>query len=289
MKRIWLAVFTVLVALALMAPATLAASLYMASNHELTTSLALVGGGTLSPNGGEIYGMVDGRSWYNPSVQTVNSDSLRIPPNGTITSSLQPTTWLTTTSATMTFNGGNSFTAHSTLSGQAPSPSAATAADGFLAQYGMPLFLLEFQIPVSGNYVATVTDRCNLNFLIQNNTTGGNYFYSAYAYSQIGVNVTAQGGGGNSYIYQLPATGYRRESSPDTPVAFDPVVLFNQLGQTSVNFTGAGGETVTLKVGAKDYYFGWTNNTNPVPAPATLLLLGSGLLGLAGWRRFRKS
>jgi hypothetical protein len=28
---------------------------------------------------------------------------------------------------------------------------------------------------------------------------------------------------------------------------------------------------------------------SPVPVPATLLLLGSGLLGLGGWRRFRKS
>jgi len=30
-------------------------------------------------------------------------------------------------------------------------------------------------------------------------------------------------------------------------------------------------------------------NTNPVPLPPRLLLFGSGLLGLAGWRRFRKS
>jgi len=30
-------------------------------------------------------------------------------------------------------------------------------------------------------------------------------------------------------------------------------------------------------------------NTSPVPVPPTLLLLGSGLMGLVGWRRFRKN
>ena len=32
----------------------------------------------------------------------------------------------------------------------------------------------------------------------------------------------------------------------------------------------------------------WTYEINPVPLPASAFLLGSGLLGLAGWRRFRK-
>lgn len=44
-----------------------------------------------------------------------------------------------------------------------------------------------------------------------------------------------------------------------------------------------------------DYYYhraflyGVTVGANPVPLPPTVLLLGSGLLGLAGWRRIRKS
>lgn len=36
-------------------------------------------------------------------------------------------------------------------------------------------------------------------------------------------------------------------------------------------------------------YFGPNFDTTPVPVPPTLLLLASGLLGLGGWRRFRKS
>jgi len=33
----------------------------------------------------------------------------------------------------------------------------------------------------------------------------------------------------------------------------------------------------------------WVSVNNPVPVPPGVLLLGSGLLGLVGWRRFRKS
>ncbi len=50
-----------------------------------------------------------------------------------------------------------------------------------------------------------------------------------------------------------------------------------------------------LKQGKHTLKFGdgaWqdvTYNINITPLPGTLLLLGSGLLGLAGWRRFRKS
>ncbi len=49
----------------------------------------------------------------------------------------------------------------------------------------------------------------------------------------------------------------------------------------------------------REVYPGWYENeffgqfytypgTTPVPLPSTLLLLGSGILGLAGWRRFKK-
>jgi hypothetical protein len=33
----------------------------------------------------------------------------------------------------------------------------------------------------------------------------------------------------------------------------------------------------------------FTGSIDVVPLPPTVLLLGSGLIGLAGWRRFRKS
>ena len=55
------------------------------------------------------------------------------------------------------------------------------------------------------------------------------------------------------------------------------------------------GSSIDLSSAASDDGYGgigaWvvTANYTPVPLPPTVLLLGSGLLGLAGWRRFRKS
>jgi len=37
------------------------------------------------------------------------------------------------------------------------------------------------------------------------------------------------------------------------------------------------------------YFDQFSVNANPVPIPGSVLLMGSGLLGLVGWRRFRKS
>ena len=53
---------------------------------------------------------------------------------------------------------------------------------------------------------------------------------------------------------------------------------------------GNGGDVDTLyfTAGLEHELHGLFGSLDPVPVPSTLMLLGSGLAGLVGWRRFRK-
>ena len=68
-------------------------------------------------------------------------------------------------------------------------------------------------------------------------------------------------------------------------------VLVSVPGTAYVPLTDGSGAT-WVGDGAKGRYFTdykfWSYSQTPVPLPPTVLLFGSGLLGLAGWRRFRK-
>ena len=50
---------------------------------------------------------------------------------------------------------------------------------------------------------------------------------------------------------------------------------------------GSQPDTPITAIGSKGYII--ERDTNPVPLPGAVWLLGSGLLGLAGWRRLKKS
>lgn len=52
---------------------------------------------------------------------------------------------------------------------------------------------------------------------------------------------------------------------------------FNQFGSVTVGFNNRGGYITDLTI-----------NADPIPEPTTMLLLGTGLLGLAGVRRRKK-
>ncbi|MGO9175291.1 MAG: PEP-CTERM sorting domain-containing protein [Desulfobaccales bacterium] len=70
------------------------------------------------------------------------------------------------------------------------------------------------------------------------------------------------------------------------PPTVDPILSFNA-DQLIVNFNAASSDNLGTNPGAF-YTFSYSYGT-PVPLPPSMLLLGSGLLGLVGWRRFRKS
>jgi len=58
-------------------------------------------------------------------------------------------------------------------------------------------------------------------------------------------------------------------------------------GDGTIQFLGAY-STITWTGSSPEFWNGFTVGS-PVPIPPSALLLGSGLLGLVGWRRFRKS
>jgi hypothetical protein len=117
--------------------------------------------------------------------------------------------------------------------------------------------------------------------------TGGNLFF-AYVYSPE-VRVNKQEVVGQSFI-ELTYNG-------DSGITFSGSGTFEATLGNLISFSysafvepipGGGygeGGIAYLNLGLSLGNF----TENPVPLPPTVLLLGSGLLGLAGWRRFRKS
>ena len=87
------------------------------------------------------------------------------------------------------------------------------------------------------------------------------------------VTVDAEGYSGNNLIYTQSETAYN-----GSPTWYD----FNFMGIDRLVFIGYGDNT--------DYAVdNFTYNLNPVPEPTTMLLLGSGLISLAGFRRKMKN
>lgn len=60
-------------------------------------------------------------------------------------------------------------------------------------------------------------------------------------------------------------------------------------GNAGALFFGWVGDAATTFTLSSDTDFAFGRMVQPVPVPPTVLLLGSGLLGLLGWRRFKKS
>ena len=97
--------------------------------------------------------------------------------------------------------------------------------------------------------------------------------------------------GSNTYYIQGVSSGVENYTWETTGFTVDPSINF--IKDASKSPAGGvlafpnGSNLFTQADGGG--IFGPNFDTKPVPVPPTVLMLGSGLLGLAGWRRFRKS
>lgn len=130
-----------------------------------------------------------------------------------------------------------------------------------------------------GGYLATITSAEEQTFLT--NTIGPLINYS---WKWIGL---------YDSFYELGGTGAKTWVwvTTNEPVSFtnwDGGEPNNNGGNEHYGEMYANGKWNDLMGESSPVYGIIERNSSPVPLPSAVLLLGSGLLGLAGWRRFRK-
>lgn len=159
-----------------------------------------------------------------------------------------------------TFGGGLLFkvTAYATFAGFTQNPGAYFSGSPGPLQYFSPAFTNAFPADADGIYAINWSTMSYTNGVIGlfDNTSGG-----GIKYTELAANNGGALGQSNGLIFKISNNHYI--------VAFEDGAAVNSLGD-------------------KDYNDLVLNVTTATPLPASVVLLGSGLLGLIGFRRSRK-
>jgi hypothetical protein len=143
---------------------------------------------------------------------------------------------------------------------------------------------LTFVLPAGNSatkhYQVQVSDQVSWNFSLQN--SNGYQFVQAmagvYAYPQMS-------GALDPYIFEVSLGDGVNPVADQASSGSTTVMLYNTIIGINDSFVYEFDPNFALSIN------GLTSgpDVDPAPLPGTLVLMGSGLLGLGGWRRFRKS
>ncbi|MGO9175292.1 MAG: hypothetical protein ACLQED_04010 [Desulfobaccales bacterium] len=103
--------------------------------------------------------------------------------------------------------------------------------------------------------------------------------------------ITKTGGGAfNLNSLEMSISWYDSNAAEVISVNGSPITLSQGIQTYALNLVGVTEVDITGVPSNSGYWLADNINTNvPVPLPPSMLLLGSGLLGLVGFRRFKKS
>ena len=258
------------------------------ATHNLTLSvyptLSYVSGS------GMIYSGMTGED-DSDSNQNVRS-SKTVSGSGTTTTTANGTlkTYLKTGNTTTSATGYSAATISHTFQGLGPDP----ADGGYIGQHNYndyqgttyyQKWYMQFTVPTTSNYAISLSDVYNLSFSLNQGTGSLNPFTQLSRSSIIYLNIDngTLGSTNHDTIYDV-ATG--------NGTSYIDSISTNLSGPANVEFANwyaVAGRTLTISAWVVDRYDGTTAQTSPVPAPPTLILLGSGLVGLLALGRRRKA
>jgi hypothetical protein len=269
-----------------------ASEITLTSSHDITMTITpLSSGSPMSPESGTVGCSMEGIAAHYPNYYYINGIQNPVSPTpGTATVSLpEQQTWLRTQTGTATAITLGEANLSTNIVGWGPST---TYINGNSIQYGynkqkvVTLYDWSFTAPAAGSYTVKVSDAYTVHLQLDQAAGSPYPLYYLNAYNEQYLFNSVNGSSiGFKYIKPL---NYFVPQSYGEPLENVNLGYLKTEYLEFVTYLN-GGDTITGSWVGRSYYEGRTMGMPSVPLPSTVLLLGSSLLGLAGWRRFRKS